>query len=114
MNLEKLGQKGTYCRAIREAPDDPSTLYLAAGAAFRSEIGALYRSPDVGRSWEQLDLGTAPRSSMFDVAINTARPSQIYCCTSDAEVFGSQDGGKSWTATPLPQPAREARALVCG
>ena len=51
---------------------------------------------------------------MFGVAINPARPTQIYCCTSDAEVFGSQDGGESRKATPLPQPAREARALVCG
>ena len=114
VDLEKLSQKGTYCRSLREAPDDPSTLYLAAGAGFRSELGALYRSRDLGDSWDKLDLGHSADSTMFGVAINAGQPQQIYCCTANGQVFGTQDSGGSWTAYPAPESVREVRALVCG
>ena len=114
VDLEKLSARGTYCRSLREAPDDPSTLYLAAGATFRSEVGALYRSGDVGRTWQKVELGFSPKSTLFGVAINGAEPSQMYCCTSDGEVFGSRDKGASWSAHPLPSAAQEVRAIVCG
>ena len=105
---------GTAGERSGEAPDDPSTLYLAAGAAFRSETGALYRSRNAGVSWEKLDLGHSPGSSLFGVAINPGEPQQVYCCSSGGEVFGSQDGGGSWDAYPLPESARDGRAIVCG
>jgi photosystem II stability/assembly factor-like uncharacterized protein len=114
VDLEKLGPTGTYCRCLREAPDDPRTLYLAAGPSFMSSSGALYRSRDAGRSWQGVDLGHTPQSTLFGVAINAARPSQMYCCTADGEVFGSQDGGGSWSAYPLPEGVRELRAIACG
>ena len=112
--LEKLGENGTYCRSLREAPDDPSTLYLAAGPAFKGETGALYGSRDAGETWERIDLGHTPRSTMFGVAVNRANPSQMYCCTLGGEVFGSQDGGASWSSHPLPDGVRSTRAIVCG
>lgn len=114
VDLDRLGPKGTYCRSIQAAPDDPTTLYLAAGGAFRSEVGALFQSRDAGESWEKVALGLSPNSTMFGVGINPAQPNQIMCCTSDGEVFGSQDGGQSWKEYPLPASAREVRALLCG
>ena len=114
VDLEKLGPIGTYCRCLREAPDDPRTLYLTAGPSFNGNSGALYKSRDVGRSWERIDLGHTPQSTLFGVAINAAQPSQMYCCTADGEVFGSQDSGGSWMAYPLPEKARELRAIACG
>ena len=113
VDLEVLGEKGTYCRSLREAPDDPSTLYLAAGGAFRSEVGALFRSRDTGRSWEKIELGFAPGSTMFGVAINPNRPSQIFCGTGGGHVARSADGGTTWTQYPLPESVGEVRAVVC-
>ena len=114
VGLESLSPSGTYCRALREAPDDPSTFYLATGTTFRSQVGALYRSRNLAYSWERLDLGYAPKSTMMGVAINRARPLQIYCCTGDGEVFGSQNGGVSWMAYPLPESAQDLKAVLCG
>ena len=49
---------GSYCRDLLVAPDDPSTIYLASGAGGGAAPpdtvpeGALFRSRDVGRTWE--------------------------------------------------------------
>ena len=47
---------GSYCRGLTIAPDDPKTMYLAAGAGGGSappgtkEAGALFRSQDIGET----------------------------------------------------------------
>jgi photosystem II stability/assembly factor-like uncharacterized protein len=114
VDIEKLGEKGTYCRSLREAPDDPSTLYLAAGPAFMGDTGALYRSRDTGDTWQRIALGRTPKSTMFGVAVNRADSAQMYCATLRGEVFGSRDGGATWSDHPLPEGVRSTRAIVCG
>jgi photosystem II stability/assembly factor-like uncharacterized protein len=104
----------TYCRDLRVAPHDPRTLYVSVGKAARSGEGALLRSRDLGSTWERVDRGLTPKSTMMAVALTARQPAYIYCCTRDGEVFGTHDGGGTWGAYPLPSGTREVRALACG
>jgi photosystem II stability/assembly factor-like uncharacterized protein len=104
----------TYCRDLRVAPFDPRTLYVSLGQAARSGEGALYRSRDLGESWERVDRGLTPKSTMMAVALTARQPTCVYCCTRDGEVFGTHDGGAAWQASPLPAGTQEVRALACG
>jgi photosystem II stability/assembly factor-like uncharacterized protein len=76
------------------APDDPRTMYCAAGPAFRSEEGALFRSQDSGQSWSRLNLGAKPKSTMFAVDIDPRNSTHLYCTTSGGEVFYPRTKGE--------------------
>ena len=104
----------TYTRDLLLSPQNPSTLYVSIGRAARSDVGALFRSHDLGEAWERVDHDLTPRSTMMAVAINARRPSQIYCATRGGQVFGSLDDGGSWKEYPLPEAAKEVYALAIG
>ena len=114
---------GSYCRGLLVAPDDPRTIYLAAGAGGggappgTEEAGALFRSRDVGETWEQVDLGETAPSRMFQIAIDRAAPSHVYCCTFDGHVYSSYDGADTWSKSRLPveiSRSLHAYPMVCG
>ncbi len=114
---------GSYCRDLQVAPDDPKTVYLAAGAggggapSGTAEAGALFRSRDLGETWERLDIGDTPPSRMFAVAIDRAAPSRVFCCTGYGHFFSSGDGGKTWSKAQVPvqmSRSRHVYPMVCG
>ena len=114
---------GSYCRDLLVAPDDPNTIYLASGAGGGAAPpdtvpeGALFRSRDVGQSWERLDLGDVPPGRMMQVAIDPAVPSRISCASYSGEVYSSQDGGTTWDKSELPvESTRHLHIypMVCG
>jgi photosystem II stability/assembly factor-like uncharacterized protein len=112
--LEALNPNGqTYCRDIREAPGDSKTIWVAGGANFQSEVGALFRSKDGGTSWAKVEMGVKPRTTMFSLAFDARQPKRMYCATSGGEVFGSEDGGQNWAARPLPEGATQVYAMGC-
>ncbi len=114
---------GSYCRGLIVAPDDPSTLYLAAGAggggapAGTQEAGALFRSQDTGETWDRVDIGDTPPSRMFQIAIDRAAPSNVYCCTGYGHFYASADAGQTWTGSKLPielSRSRHVYPMVAG
>lgn len=112
--LEPLNPKGqTYCRDIREVPGDPKTLWVAAGANFQSDAGALFRSADGGLSWARVDMGVEPKSTMFAIAFDEGQPRRMYCAASGGEVFASEDAGRSWAERRLPEGATQVYAMAC-
>ena len=112
--LEALNPNGqTYCRDIREAPGDSKTIWVAGGANFQSEVGALFRSKDGGTSWAKVEMGVKPKTTMFTLAFDARQPKRMYCATSGGEVFGSEDGGQNWAARPLPEGATQVYAMGC-
>ena len=112
--LESLNPKGqTYCRDIREVPGDPRNIWVAGGAGFQSDVGALFRSKDGGASWGRVDMGVKPKSTMFAMAFDERQPKRMFCATSGGEVFASDDGGGSWSERPLPAGATQIYALGC-
>lgn len=112
--LEPLNPKGqTYCRDIREVPGDPKTIWVAAGANFQSDLGALFRSKDGGSSWSRVDMAVKPRTTMFALAFDPRQPRRMYAAASGGEVFASADGGQSWSERPLPEGATQIYSMAC-
>ena len=108
VQVEEMFPGGSYCRDLAVAPDDPKTMYLAAGAggggspAGTQEAGALFRSRDVGETWARIDIGDTPPSRMYGVAIDRAEPSHIHCCSTLGQVYSSHDGGNTWSKSEVP------------
>jgi photosystem II stability/assembly factor-like uncharacterized protein len=112
--LEPLNAKGqTYCRDIREVPGDPKTIWVAAGANFQSDVGALFRSVDGGASWARVDMGVKPETTVFALTFDERRPQRMYCATTVGEVFASEDGGQNWVERHLPKGATQVYAMGC-
>ena len=103
----------TYGRDIRVSPQDPSTLYACLSVAASSKDGALYRSQDVGKTWQRFDKVT-PHGTLMSVSLHHSDPKQVYVAARYGEMFGTQDGGESWRETPLPQDIQHIYALSCG
>ena len=115
VTLGPLNDKGqTYCRYISEVPGDPNSIWVAAGPAFRGDKGVLFRSSDGGITWEEADMGLQPGSTMFGIAFDQRHPARMYCTTTGGEVFGSQDGGQSWSSHQLPEGTDHVYSLACG
>jgi photosystem II stability/assembly factor-like uncharacterized protein len=103
----------TYGRDIRVSPHDPRTLYAALSPAARSKDGSLYRSTDLGRTWSRLDHGVKANATMMALALHPRDPDQVYCVSRCAQVFGTQDGGKTWRESRLPDGVQDVYALAC-
>ena len=103
----------TYGRDIKVSPQDPRTLYACLSVAASSKDGALYRSRDVGQTWQRFDK-VKPHGTLMSVGLHPENADQIYVAARYGEVFGTQDGGKTWRATPLPPGAQHIYALACG
>lgn len=115
VRIDALNAKGqTYCRCIREVPGDPKSIWVSGGGNFRSDVGALFRSGDGGTSWERVDMGFQPTSTMFGITFDQRSPSRVYCATSSGQVYGSRDGGETWTEHPMPEGVDQVYALACG
>jgi photosystem II stability/assembly factor-like uncharacterized protein len=123
VRIDEMFPGGSYCRGLLVAPNDPNTIYLAAGAGGggapkgTQEAGALFRSRDIGETWERVDIGDTPPSRMAQIAIDRANPSHIYCCAMHGQVYGSQDGGQTWQKSQLPAETMRSRriyAMACG
>ena len=99
-----------YSRGVRTDPTDPSTLYACVASDFAGDKGGLMRSTDLGETWERIDRGIAPGSATVGIAIKPENPEELYFCTRRGQVFGSQDGGASWSEHPLPE---QATKVIC-
>jgi photosystem II stability/assembly factor-like uncharacterized protein len=104
----------TYGRDIRVSPHDPKVLYACLSPAARSTDGSIYRSEDVGQSWKRFDHDIKAEATMMAVAIHPKDPNQVYGVSRFGQVFATQDGGRSWSETRLPEGARDAYAVACG
>jgi photosystem II stability/assembly factor-like uncharacterized protein len=103
----------TYGRDIKVSPQDPNTLYACLSVAASSKDGALYRSRDVGKTWQRFDK-VQPHGTLMSVGLHHADAKQVYVAARYGEVFGTEDGGESWRDMPLPQGVQHIYALACG
>jgi photosystem II stability/assembly factor-like uncharacterized protein len=103
----------TYGRDIKVSPQEPSTLYACLSVAASSKDGALYRSQDIGKTWQRFDK-VQPHGTLMSVCLHHSDARQVYIAARYGEVFGTQDGGETWRETPLPQGVQHIYALACG
>jgi photosystem II stability/assembly factor-like uncharacterized protein len=104
----------TYGRDIRVSPQDPKVLYAALSPAARSTDGSIWRSDDVGRTWQRFDHDIKPEATMMAVALHPKDANQVYGVSRFGQVFGTQDGGRNWRETRLPEGVRDVYAVACG
>jgi photosystem II stability/assembly factor-like uncharacterized protein len=103
----------TYGRDVKVSPQNPSTLYACLSVAASSKDGALYRSEDVGRTWQRFDK-VQPHGTLMSVSLHHDDAKQVYMAARYGEVFGTSDGGETWRTTPLPAGVQHIYALACG
>jgi len=104
----------TYGRDIRVSPHDAKVLYACLSPAARSTDGSIYRSDDVGQTWKRFDHGIKAEATMMGVTVHPKDPNQVFGVSRFGQVFGTQDGGKSWSETRLPEGVRDVYAVACG
>jgi Sortilin, neurotensin receptor 3, len=103
----------TYGRDIRVSPQDPRTFYACLSPAARSEDGSVYRSRDLGRTWQRFDHSVKANSTMMGVALHPRDADTVFATSRFGQVFGTTDGGKSWSETRLPEGCRDVYAIAC-
>ncbi len=103
----------SYARDVQVAPHDPNTLYAALSPAALSKAGSIYRSQDLGQTWQRFDHHVTPHRTMMAVALSRQDPQCVYGVNSIGQVFGTQNGGATWNEFPLPAGVRNAYALAC-
>ncbi len=104
----------TYGRDIKVSPTDPNTLYAALSVAAASKEGALYRSTDKGETWSRFDK-VKVHGTIMSVALHQKDPNQVYLGSRyDGEIFGTTDGGDTWTEMSLPHGVKDIYSLACG
>lgn len=104
----------TYARDIRVSPQDARTLYACLSPAARSEDGSLYRSQDLGQTWTRFDHAVKAKSTMMGVALDSRNANRVYGATRHGQVFGTEDGGRSWRESILPEGVKDVYAIACG
>ena len=104
----------TYGRDIRTSALDPKIMYAALSPAARSTDGSVYRSDDVGQTWKRFDHGIKADATMMGVIPHPKDPNQVYAVSRVGQVFGTQDAGRSWSESRLPEGVRDCYAIACG
>lgn len=104
----------TYARDVRVSHHDPERLYAALSVAAISDAGSLYRSDDFGESWARFDTGVSIDSTLMIIAESVTTPDRVYCAARRGQVFGTEDGGATWTEHDLPEGVQGVYALACG
>ena len=103
----------TYGRDLMTSPHDPRVFVAALSESSRGTAGSVYRSADAGESWTRLDHDISIDSTVMTVSVSAKDPNRIYCAARLGQVFGTEDGGESWKAMPLPQGVEDVRAVLC-
>ena len=85
-----------YPRGIRVRPDDTRTIFVTIGDSTPGSIGTVMRSPDAGKSWEELSLPVQPNSAMWVVNAQPFAPQVVFAGSRFGYLYRSGDGGDSW------------------
>jgi photosystem II stability/assembly factor-like uncharacterized protein len=103
----------TYCRDVIVSPHDERVMYACLSQAAFSTAGSLYRSDNLGETWQRFDRGVQADSTMMAVAEHPRDPGRVYCVARGGQVFGTEDAGNSWNEYRLPQGVHDAYTVVC-
>jgi photosystem II stability/assembly factor-like uncharacterized protein len=103
----------TYCRDVIVSPHDARVMYACLSPAARSHDGSLYRSDDLGDTWRRFDHGVKANATMMAASTHPTDPQRVYCVSRCGQVFGTEDGGASWTEYQLPDEVGDAYAVAC-
>ena len=104
----------TYGRDVKMSAQDPKTLYAALSVAAASHDGGVYRSVDAGETWQRFDK-VQVHGTIMSIGLHPGDADQVYIgARYNGEVFGTTDGGATWSEMPLPGAVKDIYALSCG
>jgi photosystem II stability/assembly factor-like uncharacterized protein len=103
----------TYARDICVSPHDADTLLGAFSVAAVSDEGSLYRSSDLGETWQRFDRNVAMNSTLMTVTVGARNSQRVFCAARRGQVFGTEDAGESWNEWPLPDGVEGVYAVAC-
>ena len=103
----------TYARDVQVSVHDPDTIYAALSVAAVSDAGSLYKSTDFGESWSRFDSDVSVDSTMMHIGQSAASPDCIFAGARRGQIFGTEDGGNSWTQMELPSGVQGVYAVAC-
>lgn len=86
-----------YHRELAVKLDDPSTIFQGVGEAVNGQDGALLRTTDRGASWERVPLPDGCNSPVWCFAQHPSDPDWILTATHKGKLFGTSDGGATWS-----------------
>lgn len=101
-----------YGRDIRVSPHDPKTLYATLSTSAAGDTGTVWRSQDLGATWERFDTPTRARSTMMAAVPSPRDPRVVYAAARKGQVFCTLDGGATWQEVPLPAGCSAVMALA--
>lgn len=94
-----------YTRDIRFNPQDPERLYVCFSISSRSEAGAMFRSDDLGKTWERFFPEENAKSTVMGFGTHVSEPGGVAAITRHFQVFYTMDDGASWHEKRLPDEA---------
>jgi photosystem II stability/assembly factor-like uncharacterized protein len=104
----------TYGRDIKVSPVDGGTLYTALSVAAASKDGGVYRSTAKGATWSRFER-VQVHGTIMSVALHQTDPNQVYLgARYDGEIHGTEDGGATWEALPLPAGVKDIYSVAVG
>ncbi len=84
-----------FCTRVVLDPANSERIYVTFGGYHRDNV---WRTENGGKSWENLGSKSLPEAPVFSLAIHPHNPRWLYIGT-EVGVFGSEDGGKTWSPT---------------
>ena len=103
----------TYTRDVIVSPHDPDTLFATCSDEALGRTGSLYRSGDLGQSWERFDHGIEINSTLMKVSASRSSAERVVCAARKGQVLGTDDGGQSWQDLSLPDGIADVYAVAC-
>lgn len=97
-----------YTRDMRVNPADPSKLYACFSISSRSEKGAMFRSPDLGKTWLRADPEMDAKSTIMGFGAHVSEPGKIAAVTRHGQVLYTFDDCAHWSEEHLPEGAGDA------
>ena len=103
-NLTPAGLPECLINAIEVSPHNPATVYIATTRyKFNDHTPALYKSTDYGKTWANISKGIPQGAFTRVVREDDVRKDLLFAGT-EAGVYISWDGGKSWSPFQLNLP----------
>ena len=98
-----------------QADYSPGATVTLTGSNWQpGESVRIYVNDDVGQTWKRFDHGVKAEATMMGVVPHPKDPNQVFAISRVGQVFGTTDGGKTWTESRLPEGVRDCYAIACG
>lgn len=100
----------SYTRACAVELQDPRCVWVGAGNGPPGDQGGLFRTRDLGETWERLPLPQVTNSTVWNLAFHPADPRLAFAASVSGQLYRSYTGGAAWEK--MPREFGEIRALA--